>query len=160
MSFINKALEKAKSLHHQKGKPTPSPSQAPPQAPLPDLDEITGFAETPGEIHYTYTRTVAVDMDRLRRNRLIVAGSDENLGEAYKLLRTHILHGTKRGRPEYPDGYRSPAQRRENPDNHQFSHMLFPRKSARRCCWWMATCAIRQFTATLIFPLDRGLSII
>ena len=96
MSFINKALEKAKSLHHQKGKPTPSRSQAPPQAPLPDLDEITGFAETPGEIHYTYTRTVAVDLERLRRHRLIVAGCDENLGEAYKLLRTHILHGTKR----------------------------------------------------------------
>ena len=96
MSFINKALEKAKSLHHQKVKPTPAPSQAPPQVPLPDLDEVTGFAETPGEIHYTYTRKVAVDMDRLRRNRLIVAGSDETLGEAYKLLRTHILHGTKR----------------------------------------------------------------
>ena len=64
--------------------------------PLPDLDEVTGFAETPGEIHYTYTRKVAVDMDRLRRNRLIVAGSDETLGEAYKLLRTHILHRTKR----------------------------------------------------------------
>ena len=63
---------------------------------MPDLDEVTGFAETPGEIHYTYTRKVTVDMDRLRRNRLIVAGSDETLGEAYKLLRTHILHGTKR----------------------------------------------------------------
>lgn len=96
MSFINKALEKAKSLHHQKVKPGPAPSQAPPQAPLPDLDEITGFAETLGEIHYTYTRKVAVNMDSLRRNRLIVAGSDETLGEAYKLLRTHILHGTKR----------------------------------------------------------------
>jgi len=96
VSFINKALEKAKSLHHQKGKPTPSPSQPPPQAPLPDLDEFTGFAETPEEINYSNTRTVAVDMDRLRRNRLIVAGSDENLGEAYKLLRTHILHSTKK----------------------------------------------------------------
>ena len=96
MSFINKALEKAKSLRHQKVKPGPAPSQAPPQMPLPDLDEITGFAETPGEIHYPYTRKVTVDMDRLRRNRLIVAGSDETLGEAYKLLRTHILHGTKR----------------------------------------------------------------
>jgi protein-tyrosine kinase len=63
---------------------------------LPDLDELTGLAETPGEIHYTYTRKVAVDLDRLRRNRLIVAGSDETLGEAYKLLRTHILHRTKR----------------------------------------------------------------
>jgi protein-tyrosine kinase len=96
VSFINKALEKAKSLHHQKGKPTHSPSQAPPQAPLPDMEEITGFAETPEEIHYTYTRTVAVDMDQLRRNRLSVPGSDENLREAYKLLRTHILHNTKR----------------------------------------------------------------
>jgi protein-tyrosine kinase len=96
LSFINKALEKAKSLHHQKGKPTASLSQPPPQTSLPDLDELTGFAETPGEIHYTHTRTVTVNMDRLRRNRLIVAGSDENLGEAYKLLRTHILHSTKR----------------------------------------------------------------
>jgi protein-tyrosine kinase len=96
LSFINKALEKAKSLRHQTVKPGPAPSQAPPQVPLPDWDEITGFAETPGEIHYTYTRKVAVDMDILRRNRLIVAGSDSNLGEAYKLFRTHILHGTKR----------------------------------------------------------------
>jgi protein-tyrosine kinase len=96
LSFINKALEKAKSLHHQKVKSGPSPSQAPPQVPLPDLDEVTSFAETPGEIHYTYTRKVAVDMDRLRRNRLIVGGSEETLGESYKLLRTHILHSTKR----------------------------------------------------------------
>ena len=96
MSFINKALEKAKSLHQQKVKPDPTPSQASPSPPLPHVDEVTGFAETSGEIHYTYTRKVTVDMDRLRRNRLIVAGSDENLGEAYKLLRTHILHGTMR----------------------------------------------------------------
>lgn len=95
MSFINKALEKAKSLHRPQVKPDPAPSQASPPRPLPHLDEVTGFAETSGEIHYTYTRTVTVDMDRLRRNRLIVAGSDESLGEAYKLLRTHILHGTK-----------------------------------------------------------------
>lgn len=96
MSFINKALEKAKSLHHQKGKPTPAPSQAPPQMPLPDLDEVTGFDETPEEIHYTYTRKVAVEMDSLRRYRLNVNGSDKSLGEAYKLLRTHVLHRTKR----------------------------------------------------------------
>jgi capsular exopolysaccharide synthesis family protein len=96
LSFINKALEKAKSLHHQKVKSGPVPRQASPQLPLTDLDEVTGFAETSGEIHYTYTRKVTVDMDRLRRNRLIVAGSDKTLGEAYKLLRTHILHGTKR----------------------------------------------------------------
>jgi protein-tyrosine kinase len=96
MSFINKALEKAKSWDRQKVKPTPSPSQEPPRVSLSDLHEANGFAETPGEIHYTITRRVAVDMDRLRRQRLIVAGSDENLGEAYKLLRTRILHGTSR----------------------------------------------------------------
>jgi protein-tyrosine kinase len=95
VSFINKALEKAKSLHRQPVKPDPAPSQASPPA-LPHVDAATGFAGTSGEIHYTYTRTVAVDMDRLRRNRLIVAGSDEILGEAYRLLRTHILHGTER----------------------------------------------------------------
>jgi protein-tyrosine kinase len=96
LSFINKALEKAKSMHQEKAKATPAPRPAPPQVPLPDLEEITGFTETPGEIHYTYTRKVAVDLDKLRRNRLIVQGSDETPGEAYRLLRTHILHRTKR----------------------------------------------------------------
>jgi protein-tyrosine kinase len=91
LNFINKALEKAKSLHHQQVKPGPATSQASPPG-----DAVIGFAETSGEIHYTSTRTVTVDMDRLRRNRLMVAGSDEPLGEAYKLLRTHILQRTKR----------------------------------------------------------------
>lgn len=95
MSFINKALEKAKSLHRQPVKPDPGPSQASPPPPLPPADAATGFAGTSGEIHYTYTRTVAVDLDRLRRNHLMVAGIDETLGEAYKLLRTHILQRTK-----------------------------------------------------------------
>jgi protein-tyrosine kinase len=96
VSFINKALEKAKSLHRQKVESGPAPSQAPPQAPVPDLDEVTGFVETPGEIHYTYTRQMAVDMDSLRRNRLIVDGSDPTAGEAYKLLRTQIMQRTER----------------------------------------------------------------
>ena len=95
MSFINKALEKAKSLQHKKMEPSPPADQGPPQAPFFDLEEMAGFDETPGEIHYTYTRKVAVDMDRLRRQRLIVNGSDKPLWEAYKLLRTHILHRTK-----------------------------------------------------------------
>lgn len=95
MSFINKALEKAKSLHGQKVMPDPASSQASPP-PWPHGDEVTGFAETSGEMHYTHTRTVTVDMDFLRRNRLIVAGSDGILGEAYRLLRTHILHSTER----------------------------------------------------------------
>lgn len=95
MSYIIKALEKAKDLHHPRVKPAPTVSPKPPPGSLSALDEVSDFVETPGEIKYTYTRKVAVDMERLRRNRLIVAGSDPNLGEAYKLLRTHILHRTK-----------------------------------------------------------------
>jgi protein-tyrosine kinase len=96
LSFINKALEKAKSLHQQQRKPASSPREKPPQVPLPELDEITGFEETPEEIHYAYTRQVAVEMNQLRQQRLTVAGSDETLAEAYKMLRTHVLHRTKR----------------------------------------------------------------
>ncbi len=96
MSFINKALEKAKSLRHQKVKPPAAPRQEPPTMDWPEMDELTGFTETPGEIHYTYTRKVAVEMNRLRRYRLTVNGSDEGLAETYKLLRTHVLHCTKR----------------------------------------------------------------
>jgi protein-tyrosine kinase len=96
VSFINKALEKAKSLRHQKVKPPSGPRQEPPEMDWPELDEAAGFAETPGEIHYTYTRQVEVAMDSLRRYRLTVNGSDQTLGEAYKLLRTHVLHRTKR----------------------------------------------------------------
>ncbi len=96
MSFINKALEKAKSLHHKKGEPDLPVGQEIPQTPFTDLEEMGGFAETPGEIHYTYTRKIAVNMDLLRHQRLIVNGSDKTLWEAYKLLRTHVLHRTKR----------------------------------------------------------------
>ncbi|MFZ5448949.1 MAG: CpsD/CapB family tyrosine-protein kinase [Thermodesulfobacteriota bacterium] len=96
MSFINKALEKAKSLHQKKVEVKPPAGQEPPQAPFLDLEEVAGFGETPGEIQYTYTRKIAVNMDLLRRQRLIVNGSDKTLWEAYKLLRTHVLHRTKR----------------------------------------------------------------
>jgi protein-tyrosine kinase len=95
VSFINKALEKAKSLHHKKVEPQSPASQGLSGMPFPDLEEIAEFGETPGEIHYTYTRKMAVNMDLLRRQRLIVNGSDKVLWEAYKLLRTHILHRTK-----------------------------------------------------------------
>jgi protein-tyrosine kinase len=96
VSFINKALEKAKTLHHKQVEPAPPNSQGLPQEPFLDQDEMAGFGETPGEIHYTFTRKVAVDMDHLRRQHLIVDGSDKTVWETYKLLRTHILHRTKR----------------------------------------------------------------
>jgi capsular exopolysaccharide synthesis family protein len=96
VSFINKALERAKSLHQKKVEPEPSVGQGLRQEAFPDLEEMAGFGETVGEIHYTYTRKMTVNMDHLRRQRLIVNGSDKTLWEAYKLLRTHVLHRTKR----------------------------------------------------------------
>ncbi len=83
-------------MHHKKVEPTLPVDQGLSQEPFPDLEEMTGFGETPGEIHYTYTRKIPVNMDLLRHQRLIVNGSDKNLWEAYKLLRTHVLHRTKR----------------------------------------------------------------
>jgi protein-tyrosine kinase len=96
VSFINKALEKAKSQHKRGVEPsTPPIKPEAPMVPLPDFEEVAGFEETPGEVHYTYTRKVAVNLNKLRRNRLIVEGSDASLAETYKLLRTQILHRTK-----------------------------------------------------------------
>ncbi|MGA9754713.1 MAG: CpsD/CapB family tyrosine-protein kinase [Desulfobaccales bacterium] len=93
MSFITKAIAKAKAARPPKVQPASSPRSTPFQEP--EVEVTTGFVETPGEIHYTHTRTVAVDMEKLRRQRLMVAGSDESLGEAYKLLRTQVLSRTK-----------------------------------------------------------------
>jgi protein-tyrosine kinase len=99
VNFIAKALEKAKALHQPQATPASAAPPGPPPEPFPALNEVNGFAETPGEIRYTHTRKVAVDMDRLRRHRLIVAGNHGQLGEAYKLLRTQLLHRTaKEGR--------------------------------------------------------------
>jgi protein-tyrosine kinase len=99
VNFIAKALEKDKALHQPQATPASAAQPGPPPEPFPALNEVNGFAETPGEIRYTYTRKVAVDMDRLRRHRLIVAGNHGQLGEAYKLLRTQLLHRTaKEGR--------------------------------------------------------------
>ena len=94
MNFINKALEKANTLQQQ-GKPAAFPRPELTQAPMPPLDEVPGMGETPGEIHYIYTRRVAVDGEILRRQRVLAAGRDDSLGEAYKLLRTHVLQATK-----------------------------------------------------------------
>jgi protein-tyrosine kinase len=83
-------------MHHKKVEPQLPAGQEIPQAPFPDLEEMAGFDETQGEIRYTYTRKMAVNMEVLRHHRLIVNGSDKTLLEAYKLLRTHVLHRTKK----------------------------------------------------------------
>jgi hypothetical protein len=79
VSFINKALEKAKTLHHKKVEPEPPAGQGRPQVPFPDLEEMAGFGETPGEIHYTYTRKIAVNMELLRHHTFNCAWERQEL---------------------------------------------------------------------------------
>jgi protein-tyrosine kinase len=102
LSFIDKALERAKILNKEKGK-TETPLSQPQPSAMPD-SAAPGLAEgqiIPEDIRYTITRTVPVDLEILRRNR-ILAGKEagESLAaEGYRLLRTHLLHQTtKEGR--------------------------------------------------------------
>jgi protein-tyrosine kinase len=99
LSFIDKALEKAKALHKKEDKrvipsgPEKLPGDTPSvQAAIPTQHEII-----PPEIFYTMTRTVAVDPEVMRRNRLMTGGGgvEPAVAEGYKLLRTHILQRTK-----------------------------------------------------------------
>ena len=100
MSFIDRALEKTKALKKKNEKKEIIPG---PQEPAPGLlSAAVGTLPVeqdlvPQDISYTITHTVAVDRETMRRNRLIFSGVEgqEAVIEAYKVLRTHILHHTK-----------------------------------------------------------------
>ena len=98
MGFIDKALEKAKAVRKKEETPRPPAAISEPVAPSPfPLGEMaTEPLIIPPEIHYTLTRTLAVDPENLRRNRIIGGGweAGSSVGEGYKVLRTHLLHRT------------------------------------------------------------------
>jgi len=98
LGFIDKALEKAKAAR-KKGEPPKPPIDlsepvSPPSFPLEEI--ATELLIVPPEIHYTRTRTLPVDPDNLRRNRIIAGGWEAGSAvlEGYKVLRTHLLHHT------------------------------------------------------------------
>ncbi|MGD0829244.1 MAG: CpsD/CapB family tyrosine-protein kinase [Desulfobaccales bacterium] len=98
MSFIDKALERAKALHKKKEKPV-SLAGLPNSAYASTSPEVAGITErefTPQDIFYTVTRVVAVDPENLRRHRLLAGGGEAEaaVAEGYKVLRTHILQRT------------------------------------------------------------------
>jgi protein-tyrosine kinase len=98
LGFIDKALEKAKAAR-KKGEPPKPPAaiSEPAGAPPFPLGEMAAEPLIiPPEIHYHITRTLPVNMDNLRRNRIIGGGweAGSSLGEGYKVLRTHLLHHT------------------------------------------------------------------
>lgn len=97
MSFIDKALEKARGSQGRE-ETIPSQGEGVPESAPPEPGAEDRALRSPlldGEIHYTVTRTVPIDPDTLRRRR-IIAGRDNGLiTEEYKLLRTQILQRTK-----------------------------------------------------------------
>jgi protein-tyrosine kinase len=99
LSFIDKALEKAKAQHKKEDKRTarPQPEGVPFEAPEVSPAILTEDEAFPPEITYTVTRSVPVDQEVMRRNRLIAGGGEvvPAVTEGYKLLRTHILQRTK-----------------------------------------------------------------
>ena len=97
MSFIDKALERAKESRQKeevaadkKAGPTPEV-----QRPLPVMGNL-GSVGTPQEICYTVTKSLPVDFDYLKENHIIVGENYPLVAEEYKLLRTHILQKTKK----------------------------------------------------------------
>jgi protein-tyrosine kinase len=97
LSFIEKALKRAKALHQEREKPI-----SPPEENLPPIPKERGGAghPVPSEAFpITLTRTAVVDAETMRRHRLITAENEGTWGEDYKLLRTNILQRTRGNGP-------------------------------------------------------------
>lgn len=96
MSFIDKALERAKALRQQAAQ-TPPPAEVQPEPGKRPLPVVGGLGSLPPqEICYTVTRTVPVDFNHLVAQHLIVGDAYPQIAEEYKILRTHLLHRTRK----------------------------------------------------------------
>ncbi|MGQ9922100.1 MAG: polysaccharide biosynthesis tyrosine autokinase [Desulfobacca sp.] len=97
MSFIDKALERAKATRQQETTPAgpQTPAKGEVQKPLPVVGNL-GATGAPLEICYTVTKTVPVDLEFLKERFIIAGDHYPAVAEEYKLLRTHILHRTKK----------------------------------------------------------------
>jgi protein-tyrosine kinase len=98
LSFIDKALERAKSIRQTKKTPIiPIEEESVSQGPANTVLIPESQAPPMEGIQYTITRNVPVDMNMLQGKRLIFKEEDQAIAEEYKLLRTHILQHTKGG---------------------------------------------------------------
>ena len=95
MGFIDKALEKAKAEKQKtQGNPADIEAATPTGVPPEMAPPLAGSDVPIGEIRYSTTRTVPVQMEVLRRHRIITGSDDNVVREEYKILRTHILQRT------------------------------------------------------------------
>ena len=80
MDFIQQAIDKAREQRQMPGGNATEP-------------HATGNAATAGpqKIEYTQTRTVKLNAEHLRRQRVIAATNDDKRAEGYRQLRTQIL---------------------------------------------------------------------
>jgi protein-tyrosine kinase len=92
LDFLDKALEKAKALRQKTEEARSTSAGKTPAHQVPPPMSAPGMPL--GEINYIYTRTVPVEAEWLHKQR-ILAGAEDPVGEAYKLLRTQILQRTR-----------------------------------------------------------------
>ena len=99
MSFIDKALEKAKHLQQQSPKTGTTEVQASilgKEPKYPGTPFAVPYQVIPGEeISYTVTKSIPVDFETLRRNRITFDLENPTVAEEYRLLRAQIMQRTK-----------------------------------------------------------------
>ena len=97
MSFIDKALERAKASRKKEEVTVDKKADPTPQVhrPLPVMGNL-GSVGTSQEICYTVTKSLPVDFAYLKENHIVVAENYPLVAEEYKILRTQILQKTKK----------------------------------------------------------------
>lgn len=97
MSFIDKALERAKASRQKEGVPIDKKMEQTPEVhrPLPVMGNL-GAVGTTQEICYTVTKSLPVDFAYLKENHIVIGDNYPLVAEEYKILRTQILQKTKK----------------------------------------------------------------
>lgn len=90
MERAKESRQKGEVIEEKKGGPSPLV-----QRPLPVYGNI-GMTGTSQEICYTITQSLPVNIDILKENHIVIGNNYPQVAEEYKLLRTQILHKTKK----------------------------------------------------------------
>lgn len=90
-------MERAKALRRQGEQPAPTPEASPGVVPQPTSGKRgLGYAPQFAPICQEVSQSLPVDFRVLTRNHIVVGDSYPIVAEEYKILRTHLLHKTKK----------------------------------------------------------------